>query len=102
MRTTRFLKAFWALTKPYWVSSERRSALLLLAAVVGMSLTLVWIEVKFNTWNNDFYNTLQDKDQAEFFRQIGQFTMIAILYIVTRVYETYFQQMLLIEWRATR
>jgi len=100
MRTTRFLKAFWALTKPYWVSSERRSALLLLAAVVGMSLTLVWIEVKFNTWNNDFYNTLQDKDQAEFFRQIDQFTMIAILYIVTRVYETYFQQMLLIEWRA--
>ena len=100
MRTTRFLKAFWALTKPYWVSRERRVGLTLLATVVGLSLTLVWIEVKFNTWNNDFYNTLQDKDQGEFFRQLGQFAMIALLYIVTRVYQLYFQQMLLIEWRT--
>jgi putative ATP-binding cassette transporter len=100
MRTTRFLKAFWALTKPYWVSGERRVGLTLLAAVIGLSLMLVWNEVKFNTWNNDFYNTLQDKDQAEFFRQIGQFTILAVIYIVVGVYRQYFQQMLLIEWRA--
>ena len=100
MRTTRFLKAFWSLTKPYWVSRERRVGLTLLATVIGLSLLLVWVEVKFNTWNNDFYNTLQDKDQAEFFRQLGMFTVIAVIYIVTRVYETYFQQMLLIEWRT--
>src|SRR5829696_3250911 len=100
MGTMRFLKAFWALTKPYWVSSERRVGLTLLFTVVGMSLMLVWVEVKFNTWNNDFYNTLQDRDQAEFFRQLGMFTVIAVIYIVTRVYENYFQQMLLIEWRS--
>ena len=100
MRTTRFLRAFWALARPYWVSSERRVGLTLLATVIGLSLTLVWVEVKFNTWNNDFYNTLQDRDQAEFFRQLGMFTVIAVIYIVTRVYETYFQQMLLIEWRS--
>jgi hypothetical protein len=35
MRTTRFLKAFWALTKPYWVSKERRVGLILLATVIG-------------------------------------------------------------------
>jgi vitamin B12/bleomycin/antimicrobial peptide transport system ATP-binding/permease protein len=100
MRTMRFLKAFWALTKPYWVSSERRVGLTLLVTVIAMSLMLVWVEVKFNTWNNDFYNTLQDRDQAEFFRQLGMFTVIAVIYIVTRVYENYFQQMLLIEWRS--
>src|SRR5712691_7151740 len=100
MRTTRFLTAFWALTKPYWVSDERRKGLTLLAVVVGLALTLVWIEVQFNTWNNDFYNTLQDKDQAEFFRQLGKFTLIAVLYIITAVYRLYFQQMLQIEWRT--
>src|ERR1043165_7697694 len=100
MRTTRFLKAFWALTKPYWVSRQRAVGLTLLASVVGLSLLLVWVEVKFNTWNNDFYNTLQDKDEAEFFRQLGMFTMIALIYIVSRVYQLYFQQMLLIEWRT--
>ncbi len=100
MRTTRFLTAFWALTRPYWVSDERRKGLTLLAMVVGLALMLVWVEVQFNTWNNDFYNTLQDKDQGEFFRQLGKFTVIAVLYIITIVYRLYFQQMLLIEWRT--
>jgi len=38
MGTTRFLKAFWALTKPYWVSKERRVGLILLATVIGLTL----------------------------------------------------------------
>ena len=100
MQNTRFLRAFWALAKPYWISRERRTGLTLLAVVVGLALTLVWIEVLFNRWNNDFYNTFQDKDQAEFFRQLGMFTLIAVIFIVTSVYRLYFQQMLQIEWRT--
>ena len=100
MRTTRFLKAFWALTKPYWVSSERRVGLILLATVVGLTLMGVWLEVQFNTWNRDFYNTFETRDQAEFFYQLGTFTLLAVIYIVNGVYRTYFQQMLMIEWRS--
>ena len=66
MKNSGFLKAFWALTKPYWVSEQRAKGWTLLGAVIGLALMLVWLEVQFNTWNNDFYNTLQDKDQAEF------------------------------------
>src|SRR6185369_3223508 len=100
MHKTGFIKAFWALAKPYWVSEQRWKGLVLLATVLGMTLMLVWLELKFNTWNNDFYNTFQDKDQAEFFRQIGLFGLLAVIYIVTAVYENYFQQMLYIEWRT--
>jgi len=100
MRTTRFLKAFWALTKPYWVSKERRVGLTLLVTVVGLALFGVWLQVKFTDWNRDFFNALQDKDQGEFFRQLGQFTLLAVMYIVSGVYQIYFQQMLLIEWRS--
>src|SRR4249920_1857250 len=100
MRTTRFLKAFWALTKPYWVSKERRIGLILLATVVGLALLGVWLEVQFNTWNRDFYNTFESKDQAEFFRQLGTFTLLAVLYIINGVYRIYFKQMLMIEWRT--
>jgi putative ATP-binding cassette transporter len=88
------------LTKPYWVSEERAKALTLLAAVVGLALMLVWLEVQFNFWNNDFYNTLQNKDQGEFFRQLGKFGILALTYIVTAVYRLYFLQMLTIEWRT--
>lgn len=100
MRTKRFLKAFWALTKPYWVSEQRRKGLTLLATVVGLALGAVWMEVQFNRWNNDFYNTLQNKDQQEFFRQLGMFTLLAFTWIIIVVYQRYFQQMLLIEWRT--
>ncbi|MGE5638511.1 MAG: ABC transporter ATP-binding protein/permease [Clostridia bacterium] len=88
------------MTKPYWVSRERGTGLILLATVVGFSLALVWLEVKFNAWNNTFYNTFENKDQAEFFRQLGMFTLLAVTYIIMVVYRVYFQQMLQIEWRT--
>ena len=100
MRTMRFLKAFWALTKPYWVSKERRVGLILLATVIGLTLMGVWLEVQFNTWNRDFYNTFETRNQAEFFYQLGTFTLLAVIYIVNGVYRQYFRQMLMIEWRS--
>jgi len=100
MQTTGFLKAFWALTKPYWVSEERAKGLTLLTTVIGLVLMMVYLEVLFNAWNNDFYNTFQDKDQAEFFRQLGKFALLAVTWIITAVYRLYFLQMLQIEWRT--
>src|SRR6185436_7273671 len=100
MRTTRFLTAFWMLTKPYWVSRERRVGLILLATVVGLTLVGVWLEVQFNTWNREFYNTFETRNQTEFFYQLGTFTLLAVIFIVNGVYRQYFRQMLMIEWRS--
>jgi putative ATP-binding cassette transporter len=100
MQKTRFLTAFWALTKPYWVSPQRKKGLALAATVIALSLAMVWLSVQFNLWNKDFYNALEKKDQAEFFQQLWRFTYLAIGWIIAGVYRLYFQQMLLIEWRA--
>ena len=100
MQKKRFFATLWALVRPYWVSEERGVGLILLVTVVGLTLIGVWLEVQFNTWNREFYNTFESKDQAEFFRQLGMFTILAVLYIVNGVYRQYFQQMLMIEWRA--
>jgi putative ATP-binding cassette transporter len=100
MRNTGFLKAFWALARPYWVSGERRKGLVLLATVIGLALMAVWLEVQFNQWNRDFYNTFETRDQAEFFRELGRFGLLAVVWIVVGVYRVYFQQMLEIEWRT--
>lgn len=100
MPKKRFFRTLWALTRPYWVSEQRGRGLLLLATVVGLALLLVWLEVLFNAWNRDFYNTFESRDQAEFFRQLGMFTLLALLFIITGVYRQYFQQMLFIEWRT--
>ena len=100
MQKKSFFAALWALTKPYWVSEKRGAGLTLLATVVGIALLLVWLEVQFNTWNRDFYSTFESKDMDEFYRQLGLFTVLAVLYIVLQVYRQYFAQMLMIEWRA--
>ena len=100
MQNTGFLRAFWALTKPYWVSGERVKALTLLGTVVGLALLMVWLEVQFNYWNREFYNTFENRDEAEFFRQLGMFALLALVWIITAVYRLYFLQMLQIEWRT--
>jgi len=99
MGTTRFVTAFWALAKPYWVSEQRSKGLALLAAVVGLSLGLVYLNVRFNSWYNDFYNAIQEKRADDFYRLLGFFTFLAFLYIGFAVYRLYLRQMLEIEWR---
>jgi vitamin B12/bleomycin/antimicrobial peptide transport system ATP-binding/permease protein len=100
MQKARFLTAFWALAKPYWVSEKRAKGVVLLGTVIALSLGLVWLEVQFNTWNKNFFNALEQKNQSEFFRQLWVFTVLAFMWIVARVYQVYLQQMLQIEWRA--
>jgi len=100
MRTKRFLTAFWALVKPYWVSDQRAKGFTLLATVVGLALMAVYMEVQFTSWYKDSYDTLQTKDGEEFARQLGRFTLLAFTWIIIVVYQRYFQQMLQIEWRS--
>jgi len=95
-----FFSTLWSLTRPYWVSEERAKGLVLLLTVISLALMVVWLEVQFNTWNREFYTTFETRDQAEFYRQLGTFGLLAVIYIITSVYRAYFQQMLLIEWRT--
>jgi len=93
------LKEAWSIARPYWFSEERWVARGLLAAVLAMSLVQVWINVRLNTWRNDFYNSLQNYDEAAFFYQLALFAVLAGAYILLLVYGLYLQQMLQIRWR---
>lgn len=94
-----FLRDVWRLIKPYWTSEERFSAWLLLAAVIGLTLAMVYMNVQFNSWYNDFYNALQEKDKSAFWKLMGRFAMLATIYIAMAVYAFYLNQMLQIRWR---
>jgi putative ATP-binding cassette transporter len=94
-----FLRDFWALFKPYWFSEERLVARLLLLAIVALTLGMVYMNVQINQWQNLFFNTLQDKDKAEFYRQILRFAVLAAIWIAMSVYALYLKQMLQVRWR---
>jgi putative ATP-binding cassette transporter len=93
------LKEAWEIARPYWFSEERWVARGLLAAILAANLLTVWINVRLNSWRNDFYNSLQNYDEAEFFYQLGLFTVLAGAFIIIAVYGLYLQQMLQIRWR---
>jgi putative ATP-binding cassette transporter len=94
-----FLREAWSLAWPYWKSEEKWSAIGLLVAIVAANLITVAINVRFNTWNKDFYNALQEYDWSEFWRQFGIFGGLAVAYMVVAVYAAYLQRILHIRWR---
>ena len=93
------LRAAWGLAWPYWTGDEKWSARALLTAVVGLNLASVWLNVRLNAWNNDFYNALQNYDWPKFWWQFAIFGMIAASLIVVAVYQLYLRQSLQIRWR---
>src|ERR1700685_1196865 len=99
LANTGFLRDAWRLSWPYWLSDERWSAAGLLGAVVVLNLTGVWINVRLNLWNKDFYDALQEYNWHAFWYQLGIFTLIAVAWIAVAVYQLYLRHILPIRWR---
>jgi len=93
------LAAVWRIAIPYFRSEDKWAGCGLLAAVIAIELAVVFLTVLFNRWNNDFYNALQERDQAVFTYQIGYFCVLATFWIGLKVYQLYLNQWLQIRWR---
>lgn len=96
----RALSDGWSLAAPFWRARDQRRAWALLAAVVGLTLSTVWLNVRFSAWNNSFYNTLQNHDLSGFSTQLAVFGGLAAVFIVVAVYRQYLQQLLFMRWRG--
>ncbi len=94
-----FLRQAWDIAWPYWKSEEKWLAIGLLAAIIALNLITVWLNVRFNYWNNDFYNALQQYEWQEFWRQFAIFGVLAVSFIVVGVYSAYLERILHIRWR---
>src|SRR5438552_18594129 len=93
-----FLRVAWHLAWPFWTGDEKWSARALLAAVIALNLTTVWLNVRLNAWNNDFYTALQNYDCPKFWQQFAIFGVIAASLIFVAVYQLYLRQILQIRW----
>jgi putative ATP-binding cassette transporter len=93
------LAIVWRIASPYFYSEDRWPGRILLAAVVAIELSIVGINVLLNSWNNTFYNALQDKNWDAFVYQLGYFCVLATIYILLAVYQLYLNQWLQIRWR---
>ncbi|OFZ99926.1 MAG: ABC transporter ATP-binding protein [Betaproteobacteria bacterium RIFCSPLOWO2_02_FULL_62_17] len=95
-----FLGKVWALARPYWKSEERGRAWALLIAIIAMTLALVYVDVRFNEWYREFYNSLEQKNQEDFMVLLLFFTFLAVLFLALSIYKLYLTQMLTMRWRV--
>lgn len=95
----RFAAQVWALSLPYFQSDQRWKARGLLAAIVALNLLAVYMLVLINDWNRLFYDALQNKDEAVFWRELGRFAYLAFAFILIAVYRFYLTQVLELRWR---
>src|SRR5579875_3411995 len=104
------LKDAWRLANPYFRSEEKWSAWILLAAIVGLNLAMVGMNVVFNFWQGQFFDALQNKDWSAFITLLVSwhvtktgfmpgFLPLACVYIGVAVYAIYLNQWLQIRWR---
>jgi vitamin B12/bleomycin/antimicrobial peptide transport system ATP-binding/permease protein len=95
-----FTKKVWALSLPYFQSEDKWKARGLLAAIVALNLAAVYMLVLLNEWNRVFYDALQNKNEAVFWRELVRFSYLAFAFILIAVYRFYLTQLLEIRWRS--
>lgn len=93
------LKTVWRIAAPYFRSDDKWAGIALLTAVVVIELATVGINVLLNSWNNRFYNALQERNWDSFVSEIIYFTVIVTIFIIIAVYQLYLNQWLQIRWR---
>jgi putative ATP-binding cassette transporter len=94
------LRQVGSLAAPYWRSEERWQASGLLAAIIALTLGMVYLLVLLTDWNRSFYNALEDKDFGAFQQLLLQFCGLVIVYIIGAVAKLYLTQLMEINWRT--
>jgi putative ATP-binding cassette transporter len=94
-----YLGDWWRLVIPYFRSEERWIAIVLLVGAIGLTLASVTVNVAFSEWNRRFYDSLQNKDEAAFWTEMGNFGWIAALAIAFGVARGLVSPYLRLRWR---
>ncbi len=93
------LRIFFVVAMPYFRSEDRLPGRLLLAAVVGAELGLVYVAVLVTQWNARFFNALEARNWDAFQAELVTFCFIAVGAITATMSQYYFGQTLQIRWR---
>ena len=98
-RVGSFIGDWWRLVIPYFKSEERWIAITLLVGAIGLTFGAVGFEVLFNDWNRRFYDSIQNKDEATFWREIIVFSGLAAGFIIIYVSRSIVSPYLRLRWR---
>ncbi|MGE7990062.1 ABC transporter ATP-binding protein/permease [Pseudomonas sp. NPDC089554] len=93
------LRIFYRLSQPFWRQRSQWPAWLMLAAVIGLGLLVVRINVLINSWSKTFYDTLSAFDTAALYGLVGEYTLYLAAYVLIFVSLDYIRKGLVLRWR---
>ncbi len=93
------LRTFFQLALPYFRSQDRWRACGLLAGVIGSELFVVYVAVKMNQWNAEFFNAVEARNWDAVRGALVVFVVITIGAILSGMGQYWFGQTLIIRWR---
>jgi putative ATP-binding cassette transporter len=91
--------AFWGITRIWLTAPDRGNARWLIAGLLLLTLLQVGIQIRFNIWNRDFFNALENRDGAAFRQQIFFFLGLAAVSMGVAVNQLYMKQLIQLRWR---
>ncbi|GAB7194831.1 ABC transporter ATP-binding protein/permease [Dickeya oryzae] len=94
-----FLQAFALLCRPFWLDRRYWQCWLLLATIVAMGGSIVYLNVRINDWSKTFYDALGAFDSSLLYRLIKEYCLYILIYIGIFVYQEWLTKLLIIRWR---
>jgi len=91
---------FWALCSPYWGTRNNWQAWLLIAIIVAMGGSIVYLNVRINVWSKNFYDALGAFDGGLLYSLVKEYCVYIAIYIGVFVYQEWFTKLLIIRWRG--
>ncbi len=97
----RALVRFWRLAGPFWTARDsRRQALGLLALLLALNAAEVALFLRFNTWNRDLFDALEQRDADRVFTECGVLALIVIGFCAITSTALLTRRRLALTWRA--
>ncbi|ERK16424.1 SbmA protein [Pantoea sp. AS-PWVM4] len=95
------LATVWQLSRAFWGGKQSWSAWLILAVILSLGGSIVWLNVLINDWSKSFYDALGEFDGAKVYSLVKEYCVFILIYIGVFVYQDWFTRLLIIRWRKS-
>ena len=94
------LKAFIKILLPYWKSKDSLISWFMLALIIALTSSLVYIAKSVNSWYQRFWDALEQYNMPIFKHELVIFCILATVNVLVATYNSYLKSRLAIRWRA--
>lgn len=95
-----FFSQLFKLSRPFLGQIKQWYVWALFVFIVGLASTVVYLNVRINSWSQKFYDALGEFNTSLLYELIKEYSIYIAIYIVVVVYQEWLTKFLIIRWRS--